>query len=192
MILTTAEADSLVELQHRSPHELLGMHPLADGSGLVVRVFAPRAKQVDIVPVHEKSRPAIKLKKVHPAGLFEGSTNQANKVYAYDVVVTGRDGAAAQGRDPYSFLPTLGETDLYLFGQGNEHRIYEKLGAQSARAGRRARRGVRRVGAGGQTGQRGGRFQRMGRTPAHHAPAGRVGGLGDFRAGRGAGRALQI
>ena len=44
--------------------------------------------------------------------------------------MTGRDGATSQGRDPYSFLPTLGETDLYLFGQGNEHRIYEKLGAQ--------------------------------------------------------------
>jgi 1,4-alpha-glucan branching enzyme len=28
------------------------------------------------------------------------------------------------------FLPTLGETDLYLFGQGNERRIYDKLGAQ--------------------------------------------------------------
>ena len=130
MILTKAETDSLVQVQHRSPHELLGMHILADGSGVVVRVFAPKAKQIDIVPVHEKSRPSFKLKRIHPAGLFEGVTSEANKVYAYDVVVTGRDGATSQGRDPYSFLPTLGETDLYLFGQGNEHRIYEKLGAQ--------------------------------------------------------------
>jgi 1,4-alpha-glucan branching enzyme len=35
-----------------------------------------------------------------------------------------------RGRDPYSFLPTLGESDLYLFGKGDERRIYEKLGAQ--------------------------------------------------------------
>jgi 1,4-alpha-glucan branching enzyme len=40
------------------------------------------------------------------------------------------NGAKIQTRDPYSFLPTLGETDLFLFGQGNERRIYEKLGAQ--------------------------------------------------------------
>ena len=33
-------------------------------------------------------------------------------------------------RDAYSFLPTLGETDLYLFGKGDERRIYDKLGAQ--------------------------------------------------------------
>jgi 1,4-alpha-glucan branching enzyme len=106
------------------------MHPLADGSAVVVRVFAPNAAKVAVVPVHEKSRPQIKLKKIHPAGLFEGLTSKAGAVYAYDIVITGRDGAVSQGRDPYSFLPTVGETDLYLFGQGNEHRIYEKLGAQ--------------------------------------------------------------
>ena len=33
-------------------------------------------------------------------------------------------------RDAYSFLPTLGETDLFLFGKGDERRIYDKLGAQ--------------------------------------------------------------
>ena len=45
-------------------------------------------------------------------------------------------------RDAYSFLPTLGEADLYLFGKGDERRIYEKLGAQLREidgvAGRRA------------------------------------------------------
>jgi len=44
-------------------------------------------------------------------------------------VITLPDGKVIHTRDPYSFLPTLGETDLYLFGQGNEWRIYEKLGA---------------------------------------------------------------
>jgi 1,4-alpha-glucan branching enzyme len=129
MILTKAEVLSLVQLEHRSPHELLGMHRLADGSGLVVRVLAPRAATAAVVPVHEKSRPSFPLKRIHRAGLFEGLTREANEVYAYDIVLTGRDGISSQGRDPYSFLPTVGETDLYLFGQGNEHRIYDKLGA---------------------------------------------------------------
>jgi len=38
-------------------------------------------------------------------------------------------GGIRQGYDPYSFLPTLGEQDVYLFNEGNEHRIYQKLGA---------------------------------------------------------------
>jgi 1,4-alpha-glucan branching enzyme len=130
MTLTQDEAESLVHLRHNSPHELLGMHRLGDGSAVVVRVFAPAAAKVSIVPVHEKSRPEIKLTKIDPAGLFEGLSKKATEIYAYDVVTTWADGSVTQGRDPYSFLPTLGEQDLFLFGQGNEHRIYEKLGAQ--------------------------------------------------------------
>ena len=130
MILTAAELASLVNVQHQSPHQLLGMHPLGDGSGLVVRAFLPHAAKVEAVPTHEKTRPTIKLKRLHKAGLFEGVTNEAGHVYAYDLLVTDKQGNQSQSRDPYSFLPTLGEGDLYLFGQGNERRIYDKLGAQ--------------------------------------------------------------
>ncbi len=128
MILTKAEADSLVDVRHRSPHEFLGMHVLGDGSGLVARVFCPRAAEVEIAPTHDKKKPSFRLPQIRP-GLFEGTTNQAKSVYAYDVVITEHDGKKTQARDPYSFLPTLGETDLYLFGQGNERRIYDKLGS---------------------------------------------------------------
>ena len=31
--------------------------------------------------------------------------------------------------DPYVFLPTLGELDLYLIGEGRHERIYDLLGA---------------------------------------------------------------
>jgi 1,4-alpha-glucan branching enzyme len=105
------------------------MHPLGDGSGVVVRTLIPEAGQVEIIPTHEKNRPRITLRRLHDVGLFEGVSKEAQAVYAYDMIVTTRQGEVYQTRDPYSFLPSLGETDLYLFGQGNERRIYEKLGA---------------------------------------------------------------
>ncbi|HNQ88748.1 MAG TPA: 1,4-alpha-glucan branching protein GlgB [Verrucomicrobiota bacterium] len=129
MILTPAEAKSLIEVRHGSPHDLLGMHPLGDGTGVVVRAFVPDAAGVEAVPTHEPGKPRIRLKRIDPAGLFEGVTRDADQVYAYDLVITGRAGGRRSTRDPYSFLPTLGEMDLYLFGQGNERRVYEKLGA---------------------------------------------------------------
>ena len=61
MILAPEELRSLVELKHRSPHELLGMHPLGDGTGVVVRALVPDAAQIEIVPTHEKNQPKIKL-----------------------------------------------------------------------------------------------------------------------------------
>ncbi|MFN0066019.1 MAG: 1,4-alpha-glucan branching protein GlgB [Limisphaerales bacterium] len=129
MLLTAAELEALVGARHATPHSLLGMHPLGDQAGVVVRALLPGAESVEAVPVHEKSRPRIPLARVHDAGLFEGVSRGASEVFAYDLAVKWPGGQESRGRDAYSFLPSLGETDLYLFAQGNERRIYEKLGA---------------------------------------------------------------
>ncbi len=105
------------------------MHPLGDGSGVVARALAPGAAKVEIHPVHEKDKPVIRLKRIPNTDVFEGITKDANRVYAYDIVVTDAAGTTRRGRDPYSFLPTVGESDLFLFDKGDERRIYDKLGA---------------------------------------------------------------
>src|SRR6266446_1455758 len=130
MTLTNEELKSLVEARCRSPHQFLGLHPLADGSGLVARALVPNAADVQLRPVHENDKPAFKLNRIQGSDVFEATTNQASRVYAYDLAITEHSGNVRQTRDPYSFLPTLGEADLYLFGKGDERRIYDKLGAQ--------------------------------------------------------------
>src|SRR4051812_47248061 len=130
MVLTQDELRSLIDVNHRSPHQLLGMHPLGDGSGIVVRALVPHASRVEIQPVHEKDKPTIKLERIPNSDVYEGVTKAANRVYAYDLVVTDKKKHTTRARDAYSFLPTLGESDLYLFGKGDERKIYEKLGAQ--------------------------------------------------------------
>ncbi|MCX6893216.1 MAG: 1,4-alpha-glucan branching protein GlgB, partial [Verrucomicrobia bacterium] len=130
MLLTQEDLRTLVEVKQREPHQLLGLHPLPDGSGLVARAFLPDAAKVELQPVREKGKPAFKLTRLHKAGLFEGTTTEASRVYAYDLVITDQQGRVRRTRDPYSFLPTLSDEDLYLFGKGDERRLYEKLGAQ--------------------------------------------------------------
>ena len=130
MILTADELKSLVGGQHRSPHQLLGMHSLGNGAGVVARTIQPGAQKVEVIPTHEKDKPRFELKRIHDFGVFEGTNKSAKSVYAYDLAVTYDGGFVKQGRDAYSFLPTLGEVDVYLFGQGNELRIYDKLGAK--------------------------------------------------------------
>ena len=130
MLLTKDELRSLVELTHQSPHSLLGMQPLGDGSGLVVRALLPDAKKVEVQPVHEKDKPKFELKRIPKTDVFEGETKLVNSVYAYDLVITNHQGKTRTTRDAYSFLPTLGEADLFLFGKGDERKIYDKLGAQ--------------------------------------------------------------
>ncbi len=130
MILTPEELRSLVELKHQSPHTLLGMHPLGAKTGIVVRAFLPDAEKVEIQPAHEKDKPKFALERIPDTDVFEGVTKNANAVYAYDLVVTDHQNQTRRMRDAYSFLPTLGEADLFLFGKGDERKIYEKLGAQ--------------------------------------------------------------
>ena len=92
MILTPDELHSLVQLTHQSPHTLLGMHPLGDQSGLVVRALLPDAKKVAIEPVHEKDQPSFELKRIPRTDVFEGLTKLAHRVYAYDLVITDKQG----------------------------------------------------------------------------------------------------
>ena len=132
MTLTPDELSSLVELKQRSPHTFLGMHPLGENSGLVVRALRPDAARVEVRPTHEKSRPTLKLERIHDIGLFEGVTKSTNRVYAYDLVITDKQDKVHRTRDPYSFLPTLGEADLFLFGKGDERRHLRKAGSATA------------------------------------------------------------
>src|SRR6185369_6280659 len=106
MLLTQDELQSLVQARHRSPHTLLGMHSLGDGSGVVVRALLPDAAGVEVHPVHEKNRPKIVLQRIPHTDVFEGTTKDASKVYAYDLVITTHGGAVRRTRDAYSFLPT--------------------------------------------------------------------------------------
>ena len=130
MGLTQQEMQSLLEAKCRAPHQLLGMHLLDDGSGLVVRAMATNAAKVAVEPIHEKEMPAFELHRSGNTPVFEGGTNDAGRIYAYNLVITDPAGNVLRTRDPYSFLPTLGESDLYLFGKGDERRIFDKLGAQ--------------------------------------------------------------
>jgi len=107
MVLTQDELRSLIDVNQRSPHQLLGMHPLGDGSGLVVRALVPHASKVEIQPVHEKDKPTIKLERIPNSDVFEGVTKAANRVYAYDLVVTDKKKHTTRARDAYSFYRHL-------------------------------------------------------------------------------------
>jgi 1,4-alpha-glucan branching enzyme len=114
----------LVSLRHGNPHSLLGAHPTADG-GIVVRVFRPEAFRVEIEALGARHR--LEPRSDHP-GLFEGRL-PGSTVPTYLVHVEYPGGASFSVRDPYAFLPTLGEKDLHFISEGTHRRLWERLGA---------------------------------------------------------------
>lgn len=105
------------------------MHPLGDGSGVVARAFLPGARRVEVVPAADSAFPQFILEPLQDSQIFEGVNRQHATVYSYDLRVTWSDGTVTQGRDAYSFWPTVGETDQYLFNQGNHQQLGNVLGA---------------------------------------------------------------
>jgi len=105
------------------------MHPLtrSRSAGVVVRALVRDAQDCAVVEV--ASGQAWPMTRLAPEGAFEVFIPKRPTVFRYQLRVTHPGGDLRQFFDPYSFLPTLGEQDLYLFNEGNEHRIYDKLGA---------------------------------------------------------------
>ena len=106
------------------------MHPVTyrRSRGLVVRAFLRDAARCEVVLSGESTAP-IAMKMVAEEGFFEVFIPRHPDVCAYELRATSYEGRTRPFRDPYCFLPTLGDQDLYLFNEGNEHRIYTKLGA---------------------------------------------------------------
>ena len=111
-------------LRHSDPHSYLGMH--GEKGGTRFRVYRPDALSASILLSPKKE---ILLEKIGESGLFEGFLEGSKELAPYQVQVRYAGGEAFTFYDPYAFWPTLGEMDLYLLGEGNHEKLYEKLGA---------------------------------------------------------------
>jgi 1,4-alpha-glucan branching enzyme len=113
---------------HHDPHSVLGAHTAdVDGQrGAVVRVFQPNATQAECVI---SGGPTVNLDPIAD-GLFAGFIPAARLPLRYSLSFRSSDGTSWQRVDPYGFLPTVGELDLHLFGEGSHRRLWDCLGAR--------------------------------------------------------------
>ena len=124
MRLSPAELTALVDATETSPHRFLGLHRLA-GGGLVVRSLLPWATGCELLP--EGGAP-VPMKRLHASGVFELEL-PGDVLFRYRFRATYPDGVRREFDDPYRFLPTISEDDLFLLGKGDDHRAHHKLGA---------------------------------------------------------------
>jgi 1,4-alpha-glucan branching enzyme len=89
---------------------------------VIVRALRPEAERVLVVP-H-----GVELEHAGD-GVWEGRVPDADLPLEYRLEVSYPDGETFTLHDPYRFLPTIGELDLHLIGEGRHETLYEKLGA---------------------------------------------------------------
>ena len=133
--LTADQKASLLAATTREPRSLLGYHEIVRENELpvaLVLVLERDAVSVAVFFEDESVENAHSLHMIDPAGLFEGRVPYRRPLPPYRLRIRYRDGTEIIKHDPYYFAPQLSEFDLYLFGEGNHHTIYRKLGAHPA------------------------------------------------------------
>ena len=113
--------DSVAAGSYHAPHDVLGVHRVADG--WVIRVRRPLARTVSAVFAHEPEASFRHLR----GGVWEAALDEQPP--AYRVVSTYDDAPAWVADDPYRHLPTIGELDLHLIREGRHEELWRVLGA---------------------------------------------------------------
>jgi len=113
--------ESIVGGSHPQPHDTLGQHALGDG--FVIRAVRPLAEAVTAV---QADGTRVPLEHVAD-GLWQGYA--AGPGQAYTLETEYDNGPTWVADDPYRFVPTVGEIDLYLWGEGRHEQLWHVLGA---------------------------------------------------------------
>lgn len=124
--LTHLPLDNLHHLlygEFHDPHNLLGLHNGPHGKKWI-RIWQPGASTL----FFELFGEPVQAKRTHDAGLFEYEVPSHTQFTDYRIY--HRDGLLAH--DPYAFMPSIGDLDLYLFGKGVHYELYRVLGGKPA------------------------------------------------------------
>lgn len=107
------------------------MHPYTAkaSSSLVVRAFLDDAMSCEVVDLSRPDGPRYPLQRLTDDGFFEGLISKRSKVFPYRLRIERYNGEIRQFYDPYSFLPSVSDHDIYLFNEGNAHQAYNMMGA---------------------------------------------------------------
>ena len=120
--VSVLDLDRLIDGWHHDPHSILGPHH--SNGNVTIRVLRPGAEAVSLVT----STGAVSMDHEHRGVWVAVVPGDRAPDYSVDVTYPG---SSLSGDDPYRFLPTLGEIDLHLIGEGRHEQLWQVLGAHT-------------------------------------------------------------
>ena len=118
--------DELIDGKINAPKHLLGIHDY--GNGQVITCYKPHSASVSIkAPSGKTSFPMEKVSEEGFYGIY--FPNKKFKGNKYRFVTEYYDGTTVVSADCYSFEGLFTDYDAYLFAEGKNYDIYNKMGA---------------------------------------------------------------
>ena len=118
------ERQRISDARHHDPFSILGRHGESDdGKRCVVRAHLPGASEVRI------AEGGHVLARVGDSDHFEWRGDGAALPDHYSLIWRDDKRHEHIARDPYTFLPQVGDLDLHLFAEGTHRHAFNVLGA---------------------------------------------------------------
>lgn len=121
LLIPEHDKQRLLACTHHAPHDFYGWHPAAEGSLIRTRMLGARRVELLIHNTH--------VDMVDTGDDIWVAALDDEHAPDYRLRVTYPEGEPVIVADPYHFLPTLGQLDLHLIGEGRHERLWEVLGA---------------------------------------------------------------
>ena len=127
--LSLEQIEHLVYNQYANPFDFLGPHEVGQTGNecWTIRAVIPNAESVELVNLSKNTSHPIES--THLEHFYEIQLPGGEPLPDYQFKIK-RYGKIETFHDPYRYrTPRLSDLDVYLFREGNHHRIYEKMGA---------------------------------------------------------------
>ena len=122
-------AEWIVNFNHNRPFEVLGPHYFAESEEVIINCFLPDAKKAVIIP-DDIDKPVVEMELINKGGFYQTVLKNENDAFKYKIRAEYKGDKKNIFEDPYFFDIDITDFDLYLMGEGNHFKSYEKYGAK--------------------------------------------------------------
>ncbi len=117
----------IIDFVEDHPCETLGPHSFKRNNCVVINSFLPLAHEVWIEL--DGTGSCLPMKKIHARGFFQTVIKNTTEVPSYKIGFKNDAGYISSVADPYACSTDISDYDIYLIGEGNHFKSYERLGS---------------------------------------------------------------
>ncbi|MDD5362201.1 MAG: 1,4-alpha-glucan branching protein GlgB [Ignavibacteria bacterium] len=126
---TKDNCSKIIKFENINPYDILGPHYEIEKKEYFINCFFPNSTEVVLIP-GIGSRKEQKMKLIAKEGFWQAVYKNVEEPFDYKFSVKYSEGYPHELHDPYAFGTDMTEFDLFLLGEGNFFKSYEKHGAK--------------------------------------------------------------